>query len=77
MNRVYEVGSRVAVLVRMIVKEDQFSRAIIAVGSAVRLGGGGRAMLVSPCSPGRCWLLPRRALLSHSAPAAAVVSRGL
>lgn len=42
----YEAVSRVAIPVRMIVKEDQLNRAIMMVNSAIRLVVGGRAMLV-------------------------------
>ena len=46
MYRVYEAVSRIAVPVRMIVREDQLNRAITIVSSAMRLIVGGRAIFV-------------------------------
>lgn len=43
-NRVYVAVNRVAVPVRMIVREDQLNRAVIMVSSAIRFVVGGRAM---------------------------------
>lgn len=45
-NKVYEAVSKVAIPVRIIVKEDQLNRVIMMVSSAIRLVVGGRAMLV-------------------------------
>lgn len=46
MYRVYEAVSRIAVPVRISVREDQLNRAITMVSSAIRLVVGGSAMFV-------------------------------
>lgn len=46
MNRVYEAVNRVAIPVKIIVREDQLNSAIMMVSSAIRFVVGGSAMFV-------------------------------
>lgn len=59
-NNVYEAVSRVAIPVRMIVKEDQLNSAIMMVSSAIKFVVGGKAMFVRLASSHQVAISGRR-----------------